>query len=91
MKQAWQVYVISEPKMKMFVSLPYTSWYEFLWVWKKDVYISAVLEFATIQNEPNNLRPIVSCHVYNQENFGKPVINWRDFIYLGISKMSFTF
>ena len=29
-------------------------------------------------------------HVHNQAGFGKPVINWRDFIYLGISNMVFT-
>ena len=29
-------------------------------------------------------------HVHNQEGFAKPVINGRDFVYLGISKMIFT-
>ena len=29
-------------------------------------------------------------HVHNQVGFAKPVMNGQDFIYLGISKMSFT-
>ena len=38
----------------------------------------------------SNLRPIVSYDVHNQASFGKPFINGRGFIYLGISKMGFT-
>ena len=29
-------------------------------------------------------------HIHNQAGFAKPVINGRDFFYLGISKMVFT-
>ena len=36
-------------------------------------------------------RRIVPYHIYNQAGFGNPFINGRGFIYLGISKMSFTF
>ena len=36
-------------------------------------------------------RPIFPYHVHNQAGFDNPFINGRGFIYLGISKMSFTF
>ena len=66
---------------------------------------SAVLKFAKTQNEPktsrkelmqpptsnNNWRPIFPYHVHNQTDFDNPIINGRGFIYVGISKMSFTF
>ena len=39
----------------------------------------------------NNLQPIFLHHVYNQAGFEKPFVNGRDFFYLDISKMSFTF
>ena len=32
-----------------------------------------------------------SSHVHNQAGFDNPYINGKDFVYLGISKMSFTF
>ena len=35
--------------------------------------------------------PIFTYHVHNQAGFGNPFINGRGFIYMGISKMSFTF
>ena len=38
-----------------------------------------------------NSRPIFPYHVNNQAGFDNPFINGRGFIYLGISKMSFTF
>ena len=67
--------------------------------------LSAVLTFAktqkwtkTIRNEVmqpttsnNDSRPIFPYHVHNQADFDNPFINGRGFIYLGISKMSFTF
>ena len=36
-------------------------------------------------------RSIFPYHVHNQAGFGNPFINGRGFIYLGISKLSFTF
>ena len=39
----------------------------------------------------NDSRPIFPYHVHNQAGFDNPFINGRGFIYLGISKMSFTF
>ena len=39
----------------------------------------------------NNWRPIFPYHVHNQTDFDNPIINGRGFIYVGISKMSFTF
>ena len=39
----------------------------------------------------NDLRPIVPYHVHNQADFDNPFINGRSFVFLGISKMSFTF
>ena len=50
-KHTGQVYVTSELKISCFVFLLYRPWYEFLLVWKKDVYFSAVLKFATNQNK----------------------------------------
>ena len=38
-----------------------------------------------------NSRPIFPYHVNNQAGFDNRFINGRGFIYLGISKMSFTF
>ena len=35
--------------------------------------------------------PVFPCHVHNQADFDNPFINGRGFIYLGNSKMSFTF
>ena len=39
----------------------------------------------------NDSRPIFPYHVHNQADFDNPFINGRGFIYLGLSKMSFTF
>ena len=39
----------------------------------------------------NDSRPIFPYHVHNQAGFDNPFINGRGFIYLGISKVSFTF
>ena len=39
----------------------------------------------------NDSRPIFPDHVLNQAGFDNLFINWRSFIYFGISKMSFTF
>ena len=39
----------------------------------------------------NNSRPILPYHVHNQADFDKSFVNGRGFIYLGISKMGFTF
>ena len=39
----------------------------------------------------SNSRPVFAYHVHNQEDFDNPFINRKGFIYLGISKMSFTF
>ena len=39
----------------------------------------------------NDSLPIFPYHVYNQADFDNPFINGQSFIYLGISKMSFTF
>ena len=39
----------------------------------------------------NDSRPIFSYDVHNQAGFDNPFINGRGFIYLGISKMSFTY
>ena len=36
-------------------------------------------------------RPIFLYHVHNQAGFDNPFINGRGFIYLGLSKESFTF
>ena len=36
-------------------------------------------------------RPIFPYHVHNQAGFDNSFINQRGFIYLGVSKMSFTF
>ena len=36
-------------------------------------------------------RSIFPYHVHSQAGFGNPFINGRGFIYLGISKLSFTF
>ena len=72
---------------------------------KKYIELSAKLKFATVQNEPKqaetkkcnsqpaiyNSRPFVPYYVHNQVGFGKPVIKGRSFIYLGISKMGFSF
>ena len=70
---------------------------------KTVLYLSIVLKFTTIQNEPKwgemnqcNPQPATTIrnqlflnHVHNPAGFGKPVINGRGFIYLGISKMVF--
>ena len=42
----------------------------------------------TSNNDP---RPVFPYHIHNQADFGNPFIDERGFIYLGISKMSFTF
>ena len=61
-------------------------------------------KFAIIQNTPKraemkqcNPQPATTIcnqlflnHFHNQAGFAKPVINGRDFIYLGILKMVFT-
>ena len=39
----------------------------------------------------NDSRPISPYYVHNQTGFDNPFDNGRGFIYLGISKMSFTF
>ena len=39
----------------------------------------------------NDSLPFFPYHVQNQTDFDNPFINGRGFIYLGISKMSFTF
>ena len=39
----------------------------------------------------NDSQPVFPYHVHNQADFDNPFINGRGFIYLGISKMSFTF
>ena len=39
----------------------------------------------------NNSQPLVPYHVYNQADFGNPLFNGRDFIYLGILNISFNF
>ena len=39
----------------------------------------------------NDSRPIFSYHVHNEAGFDNLFINGRGLIYLGISKMSFTF
>ena len=47
------------------------------------------------QNEPttsnNDSQPIFPYHVHNETDFDNLFINGKGFIYLGISKMSFTF
>ena len=76
--------------------------HEFSWVWKTNLPI--VLIFGTIQNEPKqaemklwNQQPATSIrnqlflnHVHKQADFTKPILNGRDIVYLGISKMVFT-
>ena len=39
----------------------------------------------------NDSLPIVPYYVHNQTGFGKSVINGTYFMYLGISKMDFTY
>ena len=39
----------------------------------------------------NNSRPILPYHVHNQADLDNSFIKGRDFIYLDISKMGFTF
>ena len=39
----------------------------------------------------NNSRPVFPYHVHNQADFDYLFINERDFIYRGISRMSFPF
>ena len=39
----------------------------------------------------NDSRPVFPYHVHDQTDFDNPFINGRDFIYLSISKMTFTF
>ena len=39
----------------------------------------------------NDSQPIFPCHVHKQADFENSFINGRGFIYLEISKMSFTF
>ena len=39
----------------------------------------------------NNSRPIFPYHAHNQADFDNPFINRKGLIYLGISKISFTF
>ena len=46
------VYVTSELKTSCFVSFLYAPWYELSYVWKKFIYLTAVLKFITIQNGP---------------------------------------
>ena len=72
---------------------------------KRYLNLSAVLKFATNQNEPkraetkqcepktsnSDSQPIFSYHVHHQKSFENLFINERGFIYLGISKMRFTF
>ena len=69
------------------------------------LYNKAVLKFETSQNEPkraenkvmqptpitNDLGPIFPYHFHSQAGFDKSFINGRDFIYLDILKMSYTF
>ena len=47
-----------------------------------------VMQLTTTNNDS---RPIFPYHVHNQADFDSPFINRRGLIYLGISKMSFTF
>ena len=42
-------------------------------------------------NSNSHSRSIFPYHVHNQAGFNNPFINGRGFIYLGISKLSFTF
>ena len=61
--------------------------------------LSAVLKFATTQNEPNEPKRSNATHnqhsqtifPYHVHNFDNPFITGKAFIYLGISNMSFTF
>ena len=39
----------------------------------------------------NDSRPVFPYHVHDQTDFYNPFINGRDFIYQGISNMTFTF
>ena len=46
---------------------------------------------ATYNQQQPHSRSIFPYHLYHQVGFGNPFINGRGFIYLGISKLSFTF
>ena len=48
-------------------------------------------EVMQLTSSNSDSRPIFLYHVHNQAGFGNPFINGRGFIYLGISKKSFTF
>ena len=39
----------------------------------------------------NDLWPVFPYHVHNHADFDNPFINGKGFIYLGISKLNFTF
>ena len=47
-----------------------------------------VMKLTTCNNDS---RPIFPYHLHNQADFDNPFIKVKDFIYLGILKMSFTF
>ena len=104
MKHIWQVYVTSELKIESFCFFTIRA---MVWIFiavKKQIFKSFSCTkirkdsrwIKTNQNEimqpttsNNDSRPIFPYH--NQTDFDNPFINGRGFIYLGNSKMSFTF
>ena len=98
-KHIWQVYATSELKMKLFCFciICVMVWF-FIAVENRYLNLLAVLKFAKSQMElkwanttSNNSWPIFPHHAHNQADFENLFINGRGFIYLGISKISFTF
>ena len=103
MMPVWQVYVTSKLKIKLFCFFTILA---MVWIfiavknrsfgctkirnhlkWTKTSQ-NEVMQPTTINSDS---RPIFPYHIHNQTSFDNPFINGRGSIYLGISKMSFTF
>ena len=105
-KHILQDYVTSELKIELFCFFT-TGSMVWILIAVKNRYLnfSSLLKFATIQKGTKRswnklLQPTTSInhslsifpyHVHNQADFDNLFINGEDFIYLGISKLSFTF
>ena len=105
-KHIWQVYVTSEQKIELFcfftidamvwifiaVKNRYLNFCGFNKIrndskWRK----SSWNELMRPTTRNNHSQSIFPYHVHNQTGFDNPFINGRSFIYLVMSKLSFTF
>ena len=102
-KHIWQVYVTSELIIKLFF---FFTIHPMIWIFiavrnkclnlfekiHKELKWTKKNRNEVMQptTSTNDSRPIFPYHVHNQADFDNPFINGRGFIYLRISKISFT-